>query len=221
MTEITVTQALSYALGTAWKNQSDIHKKWIEISHQVGSILPDSLLGVSVQRLGRFDMLIREVEKTFTPDSMNSSSPDMFANEVLSSFSENWVCNAYEIFRTLNEREFISTGKEFDEIYNDLRLIRIPLEKYQLAKDKILINRDQPLELVSFPTTNMAPAKRYIYSSEKEHKKKRSHVMPTGISRNGSFMWHVLDLEDPSNIEELWIERLSLSNRTIDLFTSE
>lgn len=219
MTEITVTQALSYAIGIAWMNQSDVRKRWIRISHYIGSKLPHSMLMLSIQRLGRFDMLIREMEKEFIPEKIHSIGTNIYAIEALPSFSENWVCNAYEIFRTLDEREFI-TGKEFDAIYNDLRLIRIPLEKHQLAKDNNLRNREQPLELESFPSyKTIAPAKRYIYPNEKADRKKRSHIMPTGISPNGSWMWYVLDLEDPNNIQEYWIERLNLSDRIIELWS--
>ena len=219
MTEITVTQALSYAIGTACKNQSDVEKRWIRISNFIGSKLPHSLLPVSIQRLGRFDMIIREMEKEFTTENTHSIETNTYAFEALSSFSENWVCNAYEILRTLKERKFIS-GKEFDVMYNGLRLIRIPLEKFQLAKDNNLKNRKQPLELKS--STNYMdtePAKAYIYPSDKANRNERSHIMPTGISHNGSWMWYVLDLEDPNNIQEFWIERLNLSDRIIELWS--
>ena len=220
MTQPTVTQALSYILRTAWKNHSDLHAKWTQISIIVGSKLPNSQLMLSVQQLGHLDILIREVEKEFAIIMKGSIEFDIYANQLFVILSENWVCNAYHILQTLRSRQLIA-NEEFAEIYNYSRLIRIILEKHLLAKDW---NLEQPLTLRPIPVPGCDTTTEtftYLARDKRRNNNQGSFITPRGVSLSGSFMWYVLDIENANNIKELWIERQYLSNRIISFFMGE
>jgi hypothetical protein len=124
--------------------------------------------------------------------------------------SELWVGAVYEIFRLLTERSLAPPNNEFKILNNELRLLRIPIEKHQIAKDNKL---SRPLFMKKFPLKN-DETDVYQYSRGDPQ---RAHIMPTGISHRGSAMWQVIDIESGPSY---WLERRDLSERIVGLWKS-
>jgi hypothetical protein len=90
---------------------------------------------------------------------------------------------------------------------HELRLLRIPLEKHEIAADRKLT---EPLRMHRQPPNN-DDTDSYEYSNNDARK---AHIMPTGISSRGSVMWQVIDLQSNSSY---WLERRDLSERIVAL----
>src|SRR5260370_36157450 len=97
--------------------------------------------------------------------------------------SELWVGRVYETYRLLIDRKIAPDNEEFRRTAHDLRLLRVPLEKHEIAGDRKL---DQPLLLTSGQDRDL-----YAYSHTDPLK---AHIMPGGISARGSMMWQIIDL---------------------------
>jgi hypothetical protein len=187
---------------------ASLHQSWVEISHRVGGLLPRSLLGASIQRFGELDLLIRCMEDEFHSLPGDNEAIDLFKAHYLLILSELWIGSVYEAFRLIKERKLIAQEEQFINIEHDLRILRIPLEKHQIAADSKL---SQPLQMQSIPPNNDA-TDLYEYSKGDP---KRTHIMPTGISARGAAMWQVIDLIRNDN---RWIERRDLSDRVLSLW---
>ena len=92
----------------------------------------------------------------------------------------------YETVRLL--REIDGKQQEHDPLAHDLKLLRVALEKHQIADDRKL---KAPLKMGRHPPNNDA-TDHYVYSPDDP---RRSHIMPTGFSARGSIMWQVIDLK--------------------------
>ena len=87
------------------------------------------------------------------------------------------------------------------------QLVRIPLEKYEIANEK---KSPKPIEMMRFPPTG-EERDMYVYA---ETDPLRAHIMPSGLSERGSCMWHVFDAVSQTSY---WIERRSMSERFLAL----
>jgi hypothetical protein len=129
--------------------------------------------------------------------------------------SENWVVSCYEILRAFRQRDdeanfgadSIAALTTFKSIFADLELLRMPIAKYEIAKDSRM---KEPLAMRAIPPNNDATDE-HIYDKKSPT---RSHIMPTGISDRGSMMWLVLDHSIP---REYWVERQDLADRLLAL----
>ncbi len=204
------TQLVGMAYATAFQQHTETHKRWIAASFKVGGQLPHSLLMVSIQRVGQLDILLRSMEDEFDHLKATRTEMDMIAFNAMSLMSELWVGSIYEVFRLCVERQIKVDDKEFNNIAHLLRLIRIPLEKHEIAQDSSL---KETLEL----HRNRPGSTADIYVYDKKSKEK-SHIMPTAISGKGSMMWKVIDLKAKS---EFWIERRFLADKALDILTSD
>lgn len=187
----------------------ELHKKWINLSFKLGAKLPNSLLTTSIQRAGRLDMLLRGMEGEQVSKLTDKSSiegPD-FSFEYLCFFSELWIGHTYEIFRVLQDHKRDINFKDGKRIFHDLELIRMPLEKYEIAKDK---NLKEPLNLIKHPPNGDESD----FVSYSENDPQKTHIMPSGLSENGSQMWHVIDIKENSSY---WIARRNISDRILSL----
>jgi hypothetical protein len=126
------------------------------------------------------------------------------------SLSELWIGAAYEIFRLLKERRLMEESDAFTSLAHDLRILRVPLEKHEIATDNKLASS---LKMQKHPPRNKE-ADIYIYS--KSHKT-RAHIMPMAVSRRGSLMWQVIDVVLDRTY---WLERRELSERVVSLWSS-
>ncbi len=122
--------------------------------------------------------------------------------------SQNWVCGAYEIFRLLKSRELIHGNPGFEALAHDLRLLRIPFDKHQIAADGKLPG---PLTFRSLPPP-FHETQYYRYDPDDPL---RGFDMLLGVSADGSVMWNTVD---GTNGETKWLVRSALSDRIIDVF---
>ena len=121
--------------------------------------------------------------------------------------------SVYEVFRLLHERGLGDPDPAFALIFSDLELLRIPIEKHEIAKDKKHLV--EPLTMVRLPS-NDPGSDSYVYDA---HDKLKAHIMPAGLSsRNGSMIWQAIDLKTQS---AKWIDRQQLSDRIIRLWAPE
>ncbi len=186
---------------------------WIKASHTVGSLLPDSELMVSIQNIGHTDVLLRCMEKETAaaiPQIQSATEVDFALYHQLM-LSGAWVCESYEIFRLLKSKKLLSQNDTFETLAHDLRLLRIPIAKHEIANDRKL---SKPLQMHKFSVQDDV-TDCYEYSQSDLHK---AHIMGKGVSERGSVMW---DAIDGASGKSRWLERLSLSERIVSFWQSD
>ena len=182
---------------------------WVNLSARIGSKLQRSLLMVSIQRLGEVDQLCRALEAETVARPAQPNQMD-FRFSYLHVLSEWWVGSAYAILFTLKERKIFS-DPDFLYLANGLRMLRVQIEKHEIALDKKLA---VPLRMSPSQLRDDELANPPIYTYDKSDPL-RAHIARSGMSERGSIMWEVIDV---TNDQALWLERLELSNRIIDIF---
>ena len=201
-----VGQIIQSAFGLASSKYPDIHRSWVTISYRIGGKLPNSGLVSSVQRAGELDVLLRCMEDELGVGDSGQEGDFSFHYQAM--LSESWVGQMYEILRLLKNRRLMPDNKEFDTLAHHLRLLRIPIDKHEIPGDKRL---KAPLMMKRYPPKDVTDD---IYQYSKDDPT-RSHIMPGGVSKRGSVMWHVLDV---TSNESFWIERRDLSERILTIF---
>jgi hypothetical protein len=106
--------------------------------------VPNSLLSVSVQREGEVDLVLRCLEDEMVHRIGSDQTENLWAGQNLNSLSVYWIGGVYEILRLLKSRNFLK-GDHFNALFTDFELLRMPLEKHEIAKDKSL---KEPLHLI-------------------------------------------------------------------------
>lgn len=209
---MTIGELVASAFAWASQKYPQVHTQWTTISGKVGGRLPASLLMVDIQRLGSLDVLIRCMEDELVERVATKTLPggDPFVGHYAILFSNNWVGGMYEIFRLLRQRGLADSSPAFAEIFSELELLRMPLEKYEIAKDKRMSG---PLQFTKNPPRN-DESDNYTYDKDDPL---RGHIMPAGLSQRGSVMWQVIDHEGNAR----WIERRTLSDAILKLWDSE
>lgn len=205
-----ISKLIEAAFAESQLRNEELHSRWIQISFKIGGQLPQSLLLLSVQQLGSLDLLVRSIEQERSGVLVESETAlDTYAQSM---FSEVWVCKAYEICRVLhNQAQCSPDTPAFEELYHDLRLLRVAIDKYQLAGDSGL-KGNQPLILKKIPSQN-DDEDLYTYSKDDP---KRSHIMSMGYwQETGSLGWYATDIK---NNKSYWLNRQNLSNRFLDIF---
>jgi hypothetical protein len=207
---VTVTQLITIAFMLAHSRYPELHKTWISISVRVGGLLPNTLLSLSVQRAGELDMVLRCMEDDFSPEREGAGEVDLFSFHYQKMLSDIWVGKAYEIFSLLinSKRKLAPKRDAITDLARDLKLLRIPLEKHEIANDRVL---SEPLQMERRPPKNNE-TDIYLYSKSDPQK-----AMPLEISRSsrGSVRWHVIDVKLERSC---WLERRALSERIIALW---
>ncbi|MCB1562630.1 MAG: hypothetical protein KDJ75_03565 [Alphaproteobacteria bacterium] len=198
-----VTPLVSAAFLQAFHQYPEQHKKWINISFKLGSKLPNSSLLQSMQDAGHLDLLLRCMEKEL---SENACSEDFYLFSHLLFLSELWIGHVYEIIRVTKERKLIPKSLDFEALAHDFRLLRIPIEKHEIAQDNQL--RGELFLEKTPPKTSDRPQR---YSKDDI---KRGYKMVKRVSETGSAMWLTIDIK---NQQSRWIERLSLSEKILTL----
>lgn len=169
----------------------------------------------NIKQIGDLDILLRCLEDEST---VNTNTPKIdFSLSYQMIFSETWVISCYEILRTFIQRdkEALKSGQlpsgiceleEFKSAFNDFELLRIPIAKSEIAKDKTL---EQPLPMRRVGDDETKPLEAYDRNDPN-----RFHIMPRSVSARGSAMWLALDVR---SLQERWVERRDLSDRLLAL----
>ncbi len=204
MTSVSELIVSSYHLSVM--QHTGVFESWISGSTRLGSALPGSLLILSIQRAGRLDVVLRCMEDEFRSGTLQEAT-SLFITDHLASFSELWIGHVYEIVRLTRNKNLIADSDFLKALAHDFKLLRIPMEKYEIAQDQSL---KSPLLMSSFPAKNGD-----IHYSYDKNDLQRAHSMPTGISHRGSMQWLAIDIS--SGLTERWIERRDLSDRLLQL----
>ena len=201
---LSVSELILSGYQLAAKQQEAVTQSWVTGSHRLGGALPGSLLSVSIQRTGRLDAVLRCMEDEYTSVALREEIRPWVA-EPLASLSEMWIGQVYEIVRLARERKLIADSDFFEALAHDFRLLRVPMEKHEIAQDRSL--------MASVPMSR-TPAREgdvdYRYDKKDPL---RAHVMPTGISQRGSMQWLAIDIS--AALSQRWIERRDLSDRVL------
>jgi hypothetical protein len=212
--DVTVTQLITAAFMLARFRYPELRETWTSISARVGGLLPNSPLLSSIHRTGDLDMMLRAMEDDFSAppeggDEANRQA-DLLSDHYQLMLSELWVGAVYEIFRLLtdSERKLAPDSDAIMALAHDLRLLRIPLEKHEIAADRKL---SEPLLMQRYPP-NINETDSYHYSKSDA---RRAYNMPSGVSSRGSVRWYVIDVKSQKSY---WLERRALSERIVALW---
>jgi hypothetical protein len=206
-----VGQLLVAAFGLSRSQEPLLNKRWIAMSYKIGSQLPQSLLMLSFQQLGEVDLVCRVLEKELLSRPPGSGGLDLREN-YLAVVSEWWIGTAYAICFTLKDRKIL-VDSDFLTLADDLRMVRVQTEKYQVPSDRDLA---APLQFISTLSPN-DQSEMPVYAYDKNDRLK-AHIPRRGPSARCSLMWEVIDVK--ANVTR-WLERLELSDRMLDLLSPE
>jgi len=203
-----VTQLLSATFHLAKSQNFELQQKWIVASVRVGGLLPNSLLMYSVQRIGELDTVLRSIEAERSQVQHTPDQIDIFSLSYQSLLSDLWIGSSYEVVRLLGGRGIAPSSDNFVSLFQDLTMLRIPIEKHEIAQDRKLA---LPLEMAHSASANNERDS-YIYDKGDTQ---RAHIMPQGTSARRSTMWHAIDVVSRSS---KWLERLDLSERMLAIW---
>lgn len=206
--QMNVVEALITTYLQARMQQQECLKKWNSVSYHLGPLLPASLLVFTIQQQGETDAVLRCVEDEFA-DPQKLGRLDL-ALQYYSTLATYWIGGVYEILRLLRERKLIS-DHNFEPLMKDFELLRIPLEKHEIAKDREF---KEPQNMSRVPPKE-AGSNYYTYDPKSPT---RAHIMPSGLSSRGSMVWQTIDAKSK---ETRWIERRSLSDKILELWGSK
>lgn len=141
-----VRELVQAGFAVASSKYPHVHEAWVTTSFRIGDQLPSSTLASSVQRAGELDNLLTCMEDEFSATAESNGADLSFHYQVL--LSELWVGHVYEFLRLLKDRKCAPDNKDFDALAYDLRLLRIPLDKHEIAGDRKLT---APLKMKRHP----------------------------------------------------------------------
>ena len=203
---LSVSELILSGYQLALNQQEAVTQSWVTGSHRLGGKLPDSLLCMSIQRAGRLDAVLRCMEDEHTSVALREEIRP-WVTEPLTSLSEMWIGQVYEIVRLSLERKLIADSDFFEVLAHEFRLLRIPMEKHEIAQDRSL--------MAPVPMSRTPAAEGDVDYHYDKKDPLRAHIMPTRISQRGSIQWLAIDIS--AALSQRWIERRDLSDRVLQL----
>lgn len=212
MTTSAVSPMLNALFNIARVNYAAEYVAWIKLSYLLSGRFRLPMAMLSIQRQGDLDVLLRCLE-----DEYHANKDELFTLHYQLMFAETWVVGCYEFLRAFRDRDDkapkagkaksgVSDLDEFKSIFSDLELLRMPIAKFQIAKDREL-GGPVPMERVG-----CGVAKPIEFYDPKDPD--RFHIMPRGPSARGSATWLVID---GRNKQQHWVERRELADRLLSL----
>lgn len=197
------------------------HAAWTNLSGVLSGRFNLPVAMMNIQRQGDLDLLLRCMEDEFEANNAAEIADTTGSNMTFHyqlSLSETWVVGCYEIMRAFRQRDRdalkagvrpsgVAELEAFKSIFADLELLRMPMAKFEIAKDAKL---KEPLSLQRGPKNNDA-SDQIAYDSRDPA---RYHLMPTGMSPRGSIRWVALD---HLTRHEHWVERRDLGEKLLAL----
>ncbi|MCW2285144.1 hypothetical protein M2323_003038 [Rhodoblastus acidophilus] len=218
MTLPLVSPLLTGLINIAREKYKAENEAWVQLSLLLsGRFNLDAAL-ISLQWQGEVDILLRCLEDEINIKS-NASEPD-FSSHYLLMLSETWVVGCYEILRAFYQRDRdaakagmpksgVSDIDEFRLIFNEFEILRMPMAKYEIAKDYEL---KHPLPMWGVDDDESKPPEFYDPKDPS-----RFHIMPRGLSPRGSARWLAFDVR---NSRQHGVERRDLADRLLSLLKS-
>lgn len=208
-----ISELLVKAIVSAILKHQNLHAQWIDASCSVGSRLTIPTLKISIQDLGKMDILLRSIEKEqLYRDPAAHAVVSGLITSMQSLLSEAWVSAAYEIIRLLKSRNIWKNDPEFHRLVHDLSLVRITIDKHEIARDNKLQAPIQFTGSSDDPTATVTP-----YDKDDPL---RSHMLPRCIStKTGSFAWKPIEIKNHGP-QHKTIERQDLSDQFLSIFSN-
>jgi hypothetical protein len=164
---------------------------------------------LSIQRAGELDLVCRALEDELMQSPPKDGEMD-FRDNYLMMLSELWIGAAYAICFALKDRKLQLDEPDFVSLAEDLRLIRVQVEKHQIPSDWKL---KEPLPLSTGPAKpGEAPERVTLYDKSDPL---RAHIGRTGVSERRSVMWEVIEVHTNSM---RWIERRQTADKMLAIF---
>ena len=191
------------------------NEAWVQLSYRLSGRFNLVTAVSSIQRKGDLDILLRCLEDEFNANKDASGMDFSFHYQMM--FSEAWIVGCYEILRAFQQRDReaakagrptsgVSELHEFKSIFTDFELLRMPIAKFEIAKDNKL---EQPLPMRRVGDDETKPIEFYDPKDPG-----RFHIMPKGVSSRGSAVWLALDVR---NSRQHPVERRDLADRLLSL----
>jgi hypothetical protein len=191
------------------------HRTWEQLSHLLAGRFKLFTAAPNIQREGDVDLLLRCLEDEFNTNKYASEVDFSFHYQMM--FSETWIVGVYEILRAFRQRDQkaaaagkatsgVSELEVFKSVFTDFELLRMPLAKFEIAKDDKL---GQPL-----PMRRVREEKTQSVEFYDPKNPARFHIMPKGVSARGSAVWLALD---GRSLRQHWVERRDLADRLLSL----
>jgi hypothetical protein len=214
-----VSPLINLAYNVARAKYRAEHTAWTNLSGILSGRFNLPVAAMNIQRQGDLDLLLRCMEDEFEANKAaeiaDTSGSDMTFHYQLS-LSETWVVGCYEILRAFRQRDRdavkagvrpsgVSDTKSFISIFADLELLRMPMTKFEIAKDDKL---KEPLPLQRSPPNANASDQTFYDSKDPG----RYHIMSSGLSPRHSAVWLALD---HLTSREHWVERRDLAERLL------
>jgi hypothetical protein len=109
----TVGQLLVAAFGFSRAKNSQLNQRWIGMSWRIGSQLPQSLLSISIQRLGEVDLVCRALETELMTQPQQAGDLDLRPN-YLAVLSEWWIGGLRDLLHAEGSKNIV--GRRVSEI---------------------------------------------------------------------------------------------------------
>ncbi|WP_213684704.1 hypothetical protein [Roseicyclus sp.] len=200
-----VSDLLVYTYHLALSKHDDLYTEYTALQYKLP--IPANYAIVNTQSYAQLDMVIRSLEDEICQDLSAQNSPasiDYLLINLHIAFSEIWIIGIYELLRAAKE---YSPKKVDIKLFHDIEIIRIPLAKYQIAKDKKLTG---PLYF-DLKGSNSAAEKSATYDNTD---RQRTHHLPRSISERGSAQWCTVDVTGEE--QQRWLERRDISDRFLN-----
>jgi hypothetical protein len=215
MTLPLVSPLLNQLFNVARAKYRTEYEAWVQLSYRLSGRFNLGMAAPSIQREGDLDLLLRCLEDEFNTNNDASGMDFFFHYQMV--FSETWIVGCYEILRAFQQRDRqaaearratsgVSELAEFRSIFADFELLRMPIAKFEIAKDSKL---EQPLPMLRDGDGEGKPIEFYDPKDPT-----RFHIMPKRVSSRGSARWLALDVR---NSRQHWVERRDLADRLLSL----
>lgn len=204
---MTATELLLTAYGLGMARDPELHKRWISISHKLGPVA-GTIHTVSLQRVGRLDMLLRvlEGERLQMLKAQPTGEPE-WSLDLQSALSENWLFSAYEVARAA-KKPFQASGEDASRLLaleHRLALVRMPLAK------GVIQGMDRKPHMGNPPMLMKAGD-----GTPELYRDDGLYMMPHGLCREtGAALWCPIDI---TKGETVAICRRELSDEMLALF---
>jgi hypothetical protein len=172
-----VSPLINVAFNVARAKYRAEHAAWTNLSYVLSGRFNLPVAMMNIQRQGDLDLLLRCMEDEFeanrAAEIADTTGSDMTFHHQLT-LSETWVVDCYEILRAFRQRDRdalkagvrpsgVSEMKSFKSIFADLELLRMPMTKFEIAKDDRL---KEPLPMQRRPANANASDQTFYDSKD-------------------------------------------------------
>jgi|SRR5450759_2428863 len=189
-----VSSLIAHAFSIAMTKYNAELTQMTNLSGRMASRCLIPFASMDIQRQSHLDLLLRCMEDEQAVRTAADAEDNILTFHYQSMFSETWIGGWYEILRAIRQRadEALARGDktsgleasdEFKSLLIDFELLRIPLEKYEIAKDRSL---KAPLLMTRYPLNN-DESDDHVYDRQDP---KREYHMPKGVSLIGNVARH-------------------------------